>query len=304
MSGPTDVQILEQLSNGMANVVEEAASFTVLVDARKRLPVSGVLIKPDMVVTVDHGIETEENIRVLIPGGGLVTAVLAGRDAGSDLAILRLEQKVDVGKFPKPRSARVGQPVIAVGKPEPEGVQASFGIVTTTGEGLRTMKGTVLDRYIATDATPYPGFSGGPLLAITGEVLGLNTSGLIGGLSLAIPYALVLGVASQLEQHGRVKRGYLGIRSQRIELSKNLKEGAGVEQTSGLLLVGIEPNGPAESGGLIVGDILMGIDNQPVLDQDDLFMRLNGDVVGKSIALKLLRGGKTTVIEVTIRERA
>lgn len=297
-------QILEVLSNGMADAVEAATAFTVLVDARKRLPVSGVLIKPDLVVSVDHGIETDDHIRVLLPGGSVSQATIVGRDAGSDLAVLRLENAlVDPISTPIAQAARVGQPVIAVGKPEPEGVQASFGIVTTIGGGLRTMKGSVLEQYVATDAIPYPGFSGGPLLAITGQVLGLNTSGLVGGLSLAIPFQLVLGVANQLEQHGRVKRGFLGIRSQRVELPQNLKLETGLEQKTGLLLVGVEQEGPAAAGGLLIGDILVAIDGQNIQDQDDLFVRLTGDVVGKSVSLKILRGGKINNVSVKVGER-
>ena len=295
---------MDAISNGMADAVEAASAFTVLVNARKRLPVSGVLIKPDIVVSVDHGIETDDHIQVILPGGGTSQASLLGRDAGSDLAVLRLESPYgELKSGPLSRVARVGQPVIAVGKPEPEGVQASFGIVTTIGGGLRTMKGAVLEQYVATDATPYPGFSGGPLLAITGQVLGLNTSGLVGGLSLAIPFQLVLEVANQLEQHGRVKRGFLGIRSQQVELPQNLVLETGLDQKTGLLLVGVEQGGPAAAGGLMMGDILVAIDNQTIQDQDDLFVRLSGEVVGKNVSLKIVRGGKITTVSVLVGER-
>jgi S1-C subfamily serine protease len=297
-------QILESFSNGMADAVA-ASGFTVSVDARKRIPVSGVLVKPDLIVSVDHGVETEDHIQVILPGGGVSPAALVGRDPGSDLAVLRLENhQVSGTTLPIGAAARVGQPVIAVGKPEPEGLQASFGIVTTMGAGLRTMKGSVLEQYVATDATPYPGFSGGPLLSITGQVLGINTSGLVGGLSLAIPIDLVLKVSNQLEQHGRVKRGFLGIRSQRVELSQNLRAENNLDQATGLLLVGVEQAGPAAEGGLLLGDILINIEGQSIEDQDDLFMRLTGDVVGKNVALEILRGGKISTVMVKVGERA
>jgi S1-C subfamily serine protease len=305
MNNPTGrSEILQSISDGMVDAVESAAEFTVLVNARKRMPVSGLLVSQGIVLTVDHGIEREEHIQVILPGDTEAAAVLVGRDPGTDLAVLRIQQDTGRAVRTAAKPARVGQPVIALGKPEPAGVQASFGIVTALGEGLRTMRGSVLDKYIATDATPYPGFSGGPLLSLTGEVVGLNTSGLVGGSSLAIPIHIALGVLEQIAAHGKVKRGYLGIRSQLVEIGETIMAAENIIQKTGLLLVGLEPQEPAERGGMLVGDILISINDKNVTDQDDLFMSLSGDVVGKATTVKVIRGGRLTTMTVTIGERA
>ena len=297
-------EILQALSDGMVDAVKTAAGFTVLVNARKRLPVSGILAKNGIVLTVDHGVEIEDHIQVVLQGETVSQAVLIGRDPGTDLAVLRINQDGGNPLVVADKPASVGQPVIALGKPEPSGVQASYGIVTALGEGLRTMRGAVIEKYIATDATPYPGFSGGPLLSIAGDVVGINTSGLVGGSSLAIPIHLALAVMAQIEAHGKVKRGYLGIRSQQVEIAEAILQGEGLTQKSGLLLVGLEPQEPADRGGLMVGDILIAVNDKTVTDQDDLFMCLSGDVVGQAAKINVLRGGKVVTQGVVIGERA
>jgi S1-C subfamily serine protease len=133
-------------------------------------------------------------------------------------------------------------------------------------------------------------------------VLGLNTSGLAGGILLTIPVSTAWAVADILAKHGRIQRGYLGIRSQPVKLSAPAEE-LGREQETGLLLVGLEEDGPALKAGLMVGDILVGINQHPVTDPDDLWMQLSGEVVGRSIPLEVLRGGQKKTIMVTIAER-
>lgn len=290
------------LSEAAADAVEQAAAYTVLVNARRRLPSSGVVFQPGLVVTADHGIEREEDIQVLLPGGAQVTAALAGRDRGSDLAVLRLPGADIAPARQAVKPARVGHLVLAVGRPSPDGVQASFGLVNALGGGLRTHHGGLIERYIVTDAVPLPGFSGGPLVDLAGGVLGINTSGLVRGSSLAIAAGAAWQIAANLAEHGHVRRGYLGIRSQVVEIPEQARAALGREQTSGLLLVGIEPEGPA-TGALMVGDILVGVNGQPVADHDDLLARLVGDLVGRPVTLEVLRGGQKQAVQVTLAER-
>ena len=288
------------LSNAAADAVERAGALTALVDARRRRPLSGVLFAPDLILTASHGVEREDQINVLLPDGSQQTAVLAGRDRGSDLAVLRLASAAG-GQAAQPsrQPARVGHLVLAVGRPSPEGVQASLGLINSAGGGLRTMGGGVLERYLVTDAVPLPGFSGGPLVDLAGNVLGINTSGLVRGSSLAIPAELAWQVAQNLAQHGHIRRGYLGIRSQVVEIpSQAVADG----QQTGLLVVGVEPEGPAANR-LMVGDILVGLEGQPVADHDDLLVRLTGDVVGREIELRVLRGGQPQPVRLTVGER-
>jgi S1-C subfamily serine protease len=295
--------ILTTFSNDMADVVDILAKNTVMVNARKRLPTSGLLVQPDQVLTVDHGVEKEEGIELLIADVGLVSGKLVGRDPGTDLALIRVDREVPHFEQIAQASARVGMPSIMVGRPEPEGHQASFGIVTAVGGGLRTMKGSILDHYVATDATPYPGFSGGPLSSLDGSIIGINTSGLVGGLSLAIPISLAMSVAGQLVNFGRVKRGFLGIRSQKVDLQDSLRKTNPTIPLTGLLVVGLEGDGPASLSGILVGDILVEAGGVKLTNHDDLIVMLAGDVAGKEVPFEIVRGGELKRIPVTVGER-
>ena len=182
-------------------------------------------------------------------------------------------------------------------------MQASWGIVTAINGPARTFRGGMLDEFIQSETTPYPGFSGGPLINTEGEVLGLNTSGLTRGSSLTIPAKMAWRVAEALATHGTVKRGYPGVRTQPVEVSDAGREALKREQTHGLLILWLEEDGPAERSGLLVGDILVAISGQAIGDADDLFSALNSDTVGKSIAVEVLRGGRPETVAVTVGER-
>ncbi len=293
--------ILVELSNSMAAATEKAAASTVSVNARRRMPASGIAFAPDLVLTADHVIEREEGITVLLANGTEATAKLAGRDPGSDLAVLRLEKERTTPAEPA-KQASIGQLVLALGRPSPEGIEASLGVVSAMGGPVRTPQGS-LDKYIRTDTTPYPGFSGGPLVDAEGKVVGINTSGFGRGVTLTIPAEYAWKVAEQLARSGSVKRGYLGVRSEAVELTETAQKALNRKQASGLLLVSVERKSPAEAGKLIVGDILVGIEGQPVPDHDALFAHLTGEAVGKSIPMQVLRGGELQTFAVEIGAR-
>jgi len=303
MSDSNGNNLLAALSESMANAVEKAGAATVLVDGRRRMPASGIAFAADLVLTADHVIEREEDIPVGLPDGSQLAARLAGRDPGSDLAVLRLPSAVAAVAETAPQEARIGQLVLALGRPTPEGIQASLGVISAVGGPVRTGRGGLLERYLRTDAIPYPGFSGGPLVDTAGRVVGLNTSGLARGASLAIPAGLAWQIAESLARHGSVRRGYLGVRSQPVAIPAAQQKALGRQQASGLLLVSVEENSPAEAGGLMVGDILTGLAGQPLTDPDELLARLTGEVVGQATPVEILRGGQPTLITVTIGER-
>lgn len=294
---------LHELSEAMVAAVEKGGAATLLVDARKRFPASGIAISPDLVLTADHVVERDEDIHVILPDGAQLSARLAGRDPGSDLAALRLERPVASPAEIAPQEARLGQLVLALGRPSAEGIQASLGVVSAIGGPVRTAHGGLLERYLRTDATPYPGFSGGPLVDTAGRVLGLNTSGLGRGAAITIPAALAWEIASTLAQHGHVRRGFIGVRSQPAPITPAQQKALGREQASGLLLVGVEDHSPAEKGGLLVGDIIVALGDKPVTDPDELLAALVGDVVGKPTAFEILRGGQPITLSVTVGER-
>jgi S1-C subfamily serine protease len=291
------------LSDAMVAAVEKAGAATLMVNARRRMPASGVAYAPDLILTADHILERDEDIRVGLPDGSQVAATLAGRDPGSDLALLRLENALAAQAEPVPQPARVGQLVLALGRPSPQGIQASLGVVSAIDGPLRTGQGGLLEQYLRTDAIPYPGFSGGPLVDTAGRVAGINTSGLARGVSLAIPAGLAWSLAEILVQHGYIKRGFLGVRSQPVAIPAAQQQALGREQASGLLLVGVETESPAEAGGLLIGDIVVAIAGSRVTDPDELAASLTGSVVGKPTPVEVVRGGKPATITVTIGER-
>lgn len=293
---------LTDFSNGLTSAVETAGASTLTVDARKRYPASGIAYAEDLVLTADHVVTREENIKVLLPDGRSLAATIAGRDPGSDLAVLRVAEKA-LTPAKTAEDVKVGQLVLALGRPSSEGMQASWGIVTSISGPARTFRGGMLDEYIRSETTPYPGFSGGPLINTEGEVLGLNTSGLTRGSSLTIPVKVAWRVAEALAKHGSVKRGYLGVRTQPVEIPEAARQALQREQNHGLLILWLEESGPAEQGGLLVGDILVAVNGQSVNDPDDLFSALNSDTVGQSIAVEILRGGRPETVNVTVGER-
>lgn len=295
--------ILKELSDAMANAAEKASASTVLVNGRRRLPASGIVYTPELVITANHVLEREEDIPVLLPDGKELSARLAGRDPESDLAVLSLEGGNLVVAEPALQEAQVGQLTLAIGRPTQEGIQASLGVVSAIGGPVRMRRGGLLERYIRTDAIPYPGFSGGPLIDITGRVLGMNTSGLTRGSSLAIPVGFAWQIAESLAKHGSVKRGYLGVRSQPVEIVPAQQAALERKQGTGLLLVSVERGSPAEAGGLMVGDIIIGFAGEPISEPDDLLTRLAGDVVDQPTAIEILRGGRREKVTVTIGER-
>lgn len=294
--------LLVDLSNALAEAAEKAGKATVTVHARRRIPATGILYSKDLVLTADHVVEREENISVSLADGTNIPVKLAGRDPGTDLALLRLEKPASLAAEPSKTPARIGQFALLLGRVGEEGLQASLGVISAVGGQVRTPRGGLLEAYIRTDAISYPGFSGGPAVAADGSVLGLNTSG-FGGTAITIPAGIAWRVAETLAKHGRIKRGYLGIRSQVVEISSAQQGSLQRAQPTGLLILGIEEDSPAGKDGLLVGDILVALNETPAGDHEALFAALGGDVAGKPARLQVLRGGVPTLLEVTVGER-
>jgi S1-C subfamily serine protease len=295
--------VLVELSDALADAAEKAGNATVLVDARRRMPASGIVYASDLILTADHIVEREEGLKVILGDGTEISARIAGRDAGSDLAVLKLERAVNTVAEATRSPARLGQIALVLGRPSPNGIEASLGTVSAIGGPIRTGRGGMLEKYIRTDSISYPGFSGGPLVAADGTVLGVNTSGLANGAAVTIPADIAWRIADTLVKHGRIQRGYLGIRSQTVEIPAASQKALKREQATGLLIVGVENDSPASTGGLIVGDILVAVADVPILHHDELFARLNGEVVGKSTPIDVLRGGQPQMINVVIGEK-
>jgi S1-C subfamily serine protease len=294
--------LMVELSNGMAQAAAKAAAWTVMVEARKRLPSTGIAFSPNLVLTASHAVQRDENITIAGEDGVQVSARSAGRDPGSDLAVLHID-----GALPalpeKSGEARVGQLVLALGRPTAGGIEASLGVISAAGGPVRTPRGS-LESYLRTDAVPLPGFSGGPLVDAAGRLVGVNTSGFGTGSFLSIPAGVAWKIAAQLAEHGSFRRGYLGIRSQRVVIPAAAREALQRDQSYGLLVVSVEAGSPAEQGELMVGDILVGLEGAELSDHDDLVVRLAGEAAGKTLSVEVVRGGAVQVFPVQVGVRA
>jgi len=297
-----NADLLAVLSDGMADAVEKVGASVVRVHGRRRHSGSGVVYEPGLVLTSSHVVEREEDLSVETGDGRKLAARFVGRDPSTDLAVLRVED-LDAGAAAFAEGEpRIGQLALAVGsRARGDKHRATLGVVSSVGGPMRTWRGGRVERYIQTDATPYPGFSGGSLIDARGNVLGILTSGFGRGAAFAIPAALARRVADSLAERGSVRRGYLGILSQPVRLPDGGR--TGLIQRGGLLVVGVEDGSPAGNGGLIVGDILATLDGQPVEDTDDLLTLLTGDRVGRPVSVGVVRGGELTTLDVSVGER-
>ena len=296
--------LLASVSDELAGAVERAGSAVVTVDGRRRHPASGIVWSADgLVATANHVVERDEEIEIGLPDGRSIAADLVGRDPGSDLALLRIAAS-DVA--PLPRSdvePRVGHIALAIARPGPSGVMASLGVVSAVAGPLRFRGGGALDRYVQADVAMLPGFSGGPLVDSVGNLIGLNSSTLGRAGQLTVLAPTIDATVATLLQHGRVRRGYLGVGAQGVRLPESLARALDNGQELGLLIVSVEAGGPADTAGLMLGDVILAVDGTVVGQVEQLQEQLSGDRVGKSIPILIARGGEPREIPVTVGER-
>lgn len=299
----TDSGLLS-FSNSLADAVEHAGQSIVAVNARGRVSSSGVHWRQGIVVTADHTIERDEGVTVTLPNGKTVPATIAGRDAGTDLAVLRIEgADLPPAEIGNSADLKIGHIVLAVARPGEGGLGTSWGAISSISGAWRTWAGGQIDQLIRPDLTLYPGFSGGALVDAAGRVVGINTSGLSRSLNLAVPTTTVNRVIDALLSKGRIARGFLGVAMQPVRLPENLRGGLPSGTEAGLIVVSVEQGGPAEQAGVIVGDIITALDGKPVADTNDVQSLLDPDRVGKPLTVQLIRGGAVTELTVTVGER-
>ena len=256
-----------------------------------------------MVVAASHTIARDDDITVTLASGRTTAATLAGRDPSTDLAVLRVE---DSAVPPVERAGesdfQVGRLVLALGRPGPH-LTASLGIISAVSGEWRTWQGGKIDRFLRLDLSIYDGFSGGALVEAGGRVLGINTSGLARALALAIPASTVDRVAGQLLSTGTVQRGFLGLAVQPVQLPDQLAEQLELTGRGGLVVVNLESGGPADRAGLLLGDIIIALESEPISDPTDLLAALGHERVGKPVSIRIIRGGALVTVPVTVGER-
>jgi S1-C subfamily serine protease len=290
---------LVALSDAFAAVVAASGPSIVQVNARRRMPASGVVWSEDGLIVTAHHVVKASNVSVNLADGETVAAELVGRDPTTDLAVLR----ASASGLQNPTwqdEIGVGSLVLALARPG-HTVQATLGVVSALGGAWRTPAGGQIERYLQTDVLMYPGFSGGPLVGAGGQFLGLNSSALVRGTSVSIPPVTLRRVVDALVAHGRVQRGYLGVSTQLARLPQALRDQLG--QATGLLVVAVEADSPAEAAGLVLGDTIISLGGESVRHHDDLVRLLSGDQIGQKVPVGIVRGGEVQTLNVTIGER-
>src|ERR1700691_1507830 len=293
---------LVNLSNELAAAAERASASIVAVHGRRGIGSSGIAWRDNLIVTSSEGIRVEEGIKVLLPDGRTAAARLRGRDSATDLAILETDAS---GLRPLESAGdaalKVGQLALAVGRTANTGPIASFGIISGVSTEWKTWRGGKLDPFVRLDISAYPTLSGGAALNADGNLIGLVSTGLSRSSVFAITRSAIDRIAGKLSQHGYVSRGFLGVALQPVALPPAIKEKAG--QDTGIMLLGIEPDGPAAVGGLIMGDVLVSGDGQSLAQPEALAELLERTPAGEVVKFKVLRAGELQDLDVRIGER-
>ena len=302
-SASASAGVLAGLSRDLAAAVAHVGRSVVAVHARRRIPSSGVVWRPGVVVAASHTIARDEDINVTLPSGRTTAGTLAGRDPATDLAVLRIEDAaVPTIEQAAEADLQVGRLVLALGRPGPN-LTASLGIVSAVGGEWRSWQGGRVEHFVRLDLAIYDGFSGGPAVDAEGRVLGINTSGLARAVALTLPMVTVERVTEQLLTQGRIARGYLGVGAQPVRLPEALRRGLGLSGAAGLVIVNLEPGGPADRAGVLLGDIITAVDRREVSDPGDLLAALGPERVGRPLEVQLVRAGESRTVTVTVGER-
>jgi S1-C subfamily serine protease len=264
------------------------------------------VIANDAVVAASHAVRRDDEITVVTARGQRLTARVSGRDPGTDLVVLRLLQPIEapVARWASTVNLRVGELVLALGRTRRGHVVASTGILSGLITGpMRTWRGGEIDQFIRPDLTLYPGFSGGPLVNSQGEFLGMNTAGLHRS-GITVPSAAVQRVSGELLERGSIQRPYLGLAMQAVPLPESLRIRLNLTASEGLLVVHVEPDSPAEKASLLLGDVLVRMDGDPVADTDSVQHILRKHNAGDAIEAGLVRGGVMMAAKITLEARA
>jgi S1-C subfamily serine protease len=292
--------MLNELSSQIADVVTRVAPSIVQVEGQGR-PASGVVYAADTVITTARAVGRDEHPRVRRADGEVLNAEIAGWDPATRVVVLKaagLEASaLSAGELP-----RVGEIAVALARSWSNAITASAGLVSVIGGPLPTGRRRSIEQVIRTSAPMHEGFAGGAFLGTDGRLLGVTTAASIRGLGVVIPAGIAWSTAADLLRRGTLKRGYLGIAAQPARVSDRQKGAAGSGQA--LLVVDVKPGTPADEAGLFVGDLLLSLDGHALTSPDELFDLLVGDRVGKSVAVKVLRGAAPVDVSVTVAPRS
>jgi S1-C subfamily serine protease len=268
---------------------------------------SGVFISPDgLLLTNSHVMQGAREARLTSQNGRPIEARVIGDDPDTDLALLRADtDRLSFASLGNSKLLKRGQIAIAIGNPLGFESTVTAGVVSALGRSLRAKSGRLIDDVIQTDAALNPGNSGGPLVATSGEVIGINTAVIMGaqGICFAVASNTASFVVTELIRHGRVRRASIGVAGQTVPLPRRVAYAAGLPFNSGVVIAAVEPDSPAARAHLEQGDVILSLNGEPVGGIDDLVRLLNGDRIGQMVELAVLRRGEMSTVAVTPVER-
>jgi S1-C subfamily serine protease len=318
----SDVDLLDAYSRAVISVAERVSPAVVNIEVGKHHSGSqsqarpyreapggsgsGFIFTPDgFILTNSHVVNGASKIDVSLSDGRSYSAFLVGDDPDTDLAVIRINApQLSSVKLGNSQNIRVGQLAVAIGNPFGFQCTVTTGVVSALGRSLRSRSGRLIDNIIQTDAALNPGNSGGPLVTSRGEVIGVNTAVILPaqGLCFAIAINTAKYVAGQLIKNGKITRGYIGIAGQNVPLHRRLVRFHSLDKESGILIVSVEKNSPAEYAGLREGDVIVAFDTAPVAAIDDLHRALSEKEIGRAASLLILRGTEKLQISIVPQE--
>ncbi|HCC57900.1 MAG TPA: hypothetical protein DEQ47_11690 [Solibacterales bacterium] len=295
--------LLSDFSNELASAAGRAAASVVTVHGRPRIASSGIVWRNGLVLTSDAGLRRDEELRVTLPDGKLVTATLKGRDGSTDVALLACDTGTAAPVTFTNATPQPGALILTVGRTAETGPIVTWGVVSGVSGTWQTWRGGKLDQFVRLDTAAYPTSIGGAVVDSSGGVLGMVAGGLSRSSVLAITRGTLERVAEMLLSKGRVARGYIGVGLQTVAIPASLKQQLEIQQDTGVMALSVEENGPAARAGLMLGDVLLAVRDQALTRPEGLHMALDPSSVGQELPFTILRGTSLHPITVKVAER-
>jgi S1-C subfamily serine protease len=296
---------LIDLSNALARETDRAAASVVAIHTEARGSSSGVVWRAGILVTAEHALRRDEEIHVTLADGRIVPATLAGRDASTDLAVLKCAEALSpVAEISDVSAIKPGSLVLVVGRTRASGPVAALGAVSLVASERRTWIGAALSPYIRLDIGLQPTAVGGAVIDAYGRAIGIATPRFARFGAIAVPAATVNRVVDALLRTGHIPHGYLGVGLHPIRLPEALRQTLQRNEKTAAMVVEVEPEGPAHKAGIMIGDLLIAFGPHAITRVEDVHAQLTADAIGKSINTKYVRGGAAQETSIVVGERA
>lgn len=292
------------ISNALAEATENAAKHAVAVHSGARGSTSGVIWRAGLMVTAEHAVRREDEVQVTLPDGKVARAKVVGRDPSTDLALLKCGETAGPATTVADGALlRTGELALVVGRTRASGPVAALAIVSLVAGERRLWGGGAISPYVRLDVA-LPGIAmGGAVVNANAEIVGIATPKFAPAGALAVTASTVNRVVDALLAKGRIPRGYLGVGMQPVRLPDKLRESLQRQEKTAVMVLEVEPDGPADKGGMVIGDILIGMNGSPVMRLEDVQAHLPGEQIGKTLRAEFLRGGAKRETSIVVAER-